>query len=393
MNSEAAAAVVLSEAERKAAERLLSEAQGSATRVVSAEPIWGRQHVLRLTDEGGGSSVLKRYAKRQGNADGRSVFSVELASLEILADMPVPVAPRLVGHDPDTLVLVMEDLPPGRSLADSLLLGTEEEVRAGLLAYGTSLGAVHAWTLGRSGEFNSLRRRYAPDSELRSFWVVLAEAGRGQLNRLAGELGMSAAAVDRDLTEVLEILQGDRYSCFIHADACPDNVRVIDGTCRLFDFEVSAAGCATLDFGYLVAPFPSCWCFGPLPDELAHEAQAAYWKTFSASGAVPGDAWKVATAAALACYLVSRVGGLEDFLAGSLTWGTTTGLPRLLMWATAALACAETAEVFPGLRSVFSHLRERASSAMTASAVPQYPALAAPGAELVQVPEWWQEGL
>jgi hypothetical protein len=210
---------------------------------------------------------------------------------------------------------------------------------------------------------------------------------------LADRVGVSAEGTDRDLTEVLRVLHGDSYSCFVHADACPDNVRVTDGVCRIFDFELSAAGCATLDFGYLLAPFPSCWCFAPLPAELSAKAQAAYWKAFGTSDVVRDDAWEVATAAALSCYLVSRIGGFEDFLAGEQPWGTTTGGPRIVTWTEAAVCCAETAGVFPTLRSLFTLIHERALSTVNINTVPQYPAVAAPGDEVVQVPAWWSEGL
>lgn len=379
-------------AELRAVERLLSDARGERATVATAEPIWGRSHVLRVTEQDGASTVLKRYADRGQGRDGRASFSVELASLELLADMPELIAPRLVGHDPVALVIAMEDLPPGRALADSLLLGTRDQVRADLVAYATSLGAVNAWTLGRADEFNEARLRYAPDSELRSWWLVGAQASRDQLLAQAAHLGADSAAVDQDLTAALELL-GSGYSCFVHADACPDNVRVTDGRCRLFDFEVSAAGCAALDFGYLVAPFPSCWCFAPLPEQLAAEAQAAYWKAFSPSGVGRDQDWEAAVAAALSCYLIARFGRLEAFLAATRPWGTTTGPPRVLRWTTVALAVAEAADVFPGLRSVFGRLHEQVTAMMPIDQVPRYPSLAESADVLVEVPDWWHEGL
>ena len=52
----------------------------------------------------------------------------------------------------------------------------------------------------------------------------------------------------------------------VHGDACPDNVhRLADGVCRIFDFETSGWGAVALDAAYLLAPFPSCWCFASLP--------------------------------------------------------------------------------------------------------------------------------
>jgi hypothetical protein len=384
--------IALGETELGAVERLLSDARGKGVSVCRAEPIWGRSHVLRLTEKDGATSILKRYSDRGQGRNGRAFFAVELASLELLADMPRLIAPRLVGQDPDSLVIVMEDLPPGRSLADSLLLGTRAEVEVDLVAYASSLGATNCWTLSRAEEFNDARRRYAPDSELRSWWLVAAEGSRDQLGVLADELGVGSHAVDKDLTDALELL-GNRYSCFVHADACPDNVRITDGVCRLFDFELSAAGCATLDFGYLVAPFPSCWCFAALPEEIATEAQSAYWKAFESSGVARDQEWEATVAAALGCYLVARIGRLEAFLASPQPWGTTTGPPRVLQWTAAASAAAEAADVLPSLRSVFGRLHEMVAASLPLSQVPQYPALAVPPDVVVEVPDWWHEGL
>ena len=60
---------------------------------------------------------------------------VELASVEYLNAMPVAVAPRLLGADTAVRVLVMEELPAGVSLAESLLQGDEVTARADLVAY------------------------------------------------------------------------------------------------------------------------------------------------------------------------------------------------------------------------------------------------------------------
>ena len=49
--------------------------------------------------------------------------------------MPEPVAPRLLGADADAGILLMEDLGPGPSLADSLLTGDRSRMRADLVSY------------------------------------------------------------------------------------------------------------------------------------------------------------------------------------------------------------------------------------------------------------------
>jgi aminoglycoside phosphotransferase (APT) family kinase protein len=62
----------------------------------------------------------------------------------------------------------------------------------------------------------------------------------------------------------------------VHGDACPDNVRFLADGGRIFDFETSGWGPVVLDAAYLLAPFPSCWCFATLPAEVAAPAMDAY---------------------------------------------------------------------------------------------------------------------
>ena len=76
-------------------------------------------------------------------------FETELAALELLSGMPVPVAPRLLGADAAAGILLMEDLGQGASLADSLLTGERERAEADLIAYARALGSMHAWTMQR----------------------------------------------------------------------------------------------------------------------------------------------------------------------------------------------------------------------------------------------------
>jgi hypothetical protein len=141
-NAAVATLPALSAAETRAAEALLARAWGRGTSVRAAEPIWDRAHVLRLHLAADRSVVLKRRADND-------TFGVELAALEYLNQMPEPVAPRLLGADPDVGIVLMEDLGPGASLADSLLTGDRSRVRADLVSYAGALGSVHAWSMGR----------------------------------------------------------------------------------------------------------------------------------------------------------------------------------------------------------------------------------------------------
>src|SRR5690348_8798711 len=105
--------------EVQAAEALLTRAWGEPVVVQAAEKIWARSHVVRLRLDTGRIVVLKRR-DRPSRRGGRG-FGVELAALEYLNAMPVPVAPRLLGADAEAGILLLEDLGGGASLADSLL--------------------------------------------------------------------------------------------------------------------------------------------------------------------------------------------------------------------------------------------------------------------------------
>jgi len=142
----------LSAAETRAAEALLARVWDPGTSVHAAEPIWDRSHVVRLHLGADRSVVMKKRA-------GNDSFGVELAALEYLNGMPEPVAPRLVGADADAGILLMEDLGPGPSLADSLLTGDRSRVRADLASYAEALGSMHAWPPDCTSSYRRAGRR------------------------------------------------------------------------------------------------------------------------------------------------------------------------------------------------------------------------------------------
>lgn len=124
-----------------------------------------------------------------------------------------------------------------------------------------------------------------------------------------------------------------------------------------------------------MAPFPSCWCFGALPDRVAGAARDAYRSTAGAAGLVADDRWEAETAAALAAFLVARA---HVFATPDQAWGTTTLGPRLVAWAEAFLAAPGSA-AFPRLVADTTELRDRLLTAATATDPVAYPALPIPG--------------
>ena len=59
----------------------------------------------------------------------------------------------------------------------------------------------------------------------------------------------------------------------------------------LFDFEMAGLGSVALDAAYLKAPFPSCWCFGRLPGDVADAAMTAYEQVLQEGGLHLGKEW------------------------------------------------------------------------------------------------------
>jgi hypothetical protein len=172
---------------------------------------------------------------------------------------------------------------------------------------------------------------------------------------------------------VAEVTSG-AYVGLVHGDPCPDNTLLAPGGPRLIDFERAGAASVALDAGYLLAPFPSCWCFGRLPADVLAEARAAHEGALASAGVALGEPWALALAAALALWAVTRVRDYADPdrpVDGA--WGTTTGRPRLASW-TAAFLAAPGADAFPTVAAAVAGWRARLG--LDGAEVPGYPALA-----------------
>jgi Ser/Thr protein kinase RdoA (MazF antagonist) len=371
-NAAVATLPALSAAETRAAEALLDRAWGPGTSVRAAEPIWDRSHVVRLHLATGRSVVMKKRADKD-------TFGVELAALEYLNGMPEPVASRLLGADAGGIVL-MEDLGPGASLAGSLLTAHRSRVRADLVSYAEALGAMHAWSMRRPRD----PRLGTPP------WPGAVARGKDAFLGAAVSLGLAAAAAGTEIDQLAVLLNETGYHGLVHGDACPDNVRFLDGRYRIFDFEHSGWGAVVLDASYLLAPFPSCWCFGRLPASVAAPALSAYRGRLEAAGIDLGPSWDVAVTAALGAWIVVWGDTIAKVLEEDREWGTTMMRPRLLTWLRSFTSAAGRSGVLPGLRVPVGGLHERLSARWPEAVIVDYPALARPGAARVQVPDFWQ---
>jgi Ser/Thr protein kinase RdoA (MazF antagonist) len=376
----------LSEAETRVVSALLARAWGPGAEIRGVAPIWDRSHVLRVQAGPDRSVVMKR---RDPGAPPQGL-GVELAALEYLNGMPVPVAPRLVAADAEAGILLMEDLGPGPSLADALLGGDRERAQTDLVAYAEALGSMHAWSVGRPAGLASLRTRYAPEAPPGPAWLEALARGRAAFTGAMGSLGLAADGAGAEIDELPNLVNGAGYLGLVHGDACPDNVRFLGDRARIFDFETSGWGPIALDAAYLLAPFPSCWCFARLPAEVAAPGLVAYRVRLRAAGIELGSEWDAALAAAVATWIVARGPMISRVLERDREWGTTTMRPRLLTWLDSFIEASGRAGVLPLLRALAEALRAELGRRWPRTEVPEYPALAGPGSARVQVPRWWQ---
>jgi Ser/Thr protein kinase RdoA (MazF antagonist) len=370
-------------------ERVLSDGWGVSSRVEQAEAVWGRPHIVRVvTSDGRGAFVKRPRAPRVDERDVRN-FAAEWSALDFLSQSAEAVAPRLLGGDWEQRLMVIEELPPGRSLAASLLGDDALAAASDLVAYGEALGRLHVWSMDhRAGYATCRAARGLADSANCGWAQTLDSDARSAFVVMIDEIGISTRGLAAELDDMYEVLFGGDFLALVHGDPCPDNVRIVDQRCYLFDFEVSGMGCASLDASYLLAPFPSCWCFAPLPVAVAAVAMDAYRRVLDGGGVNTGPGWEDALQAALGCWVVARSRLYRQATSDDRSWGTTTMRPRLIAW---ARALAETrAGRFPQLSAAAASLAEQSDESWPAAQLPHFPAFAT-GTPIAEIPSWWNE--
>ena len=380
---------MLSAAETCAAESILAAYVGTRLTVSTAELIWDRHHIVRLHLSGDDRSVVLKRRRKKNFGDRARGFDAELAALEFLNGMETAIAPRLLGADPAAGILIMEDLGPGSSLADSLLARNGDQAEADLVSYARAMGTMHAWSVSRSPEYTEIRARHcrSAESSMDPDWINATAKGKAPFLALSAQLGLPADGMSEEIDSLAALMGGSGYAGLVHSDLCPDNTHFLNGNCRLIDFEDSGWGPIALDVAYLLAPFPSCWCFASLPSQAAGRALLAYRDQVANAGLDLGADWETALAAALATSVVSRGAGIARALERDGKWGTTTMRPRLLTWLHSFIDTAARTGALPRLRSVAEIMREELQRRWPDADVPDYPALARPGATLARFPE------
>lgn len=221
--------------------------------------------------------------------------------------------PVLLAYDCDHRILVITDVGDGATLVD-LLERADSEQRVTLLAdLGQSLGRMHAATVGRENDFETLRLRMArrhPDAAAVN--VVRTAAHGFGIQRgleLLAEGGAPAPSAVVDVADEAVRMMRSGTRAFTPFDLSPDNIIVAERT-RLLDYEWAGFRDWTIDVASVVAGFPQFVSTRPFSDAEADVFIEAWAREVSGGQAVEplvAERFHVRLATALLGIAVSSV--------------------------------------------------------------------------------------
>lgn len=266
------------------AEAILGRSLGSPVRLrVVQEFRVGRVARCVMVGSGSASVVVKAAGDRlDGSYRGVDTLHNEQAALVLLDRLAPGLAPRLLGSEPTTGVLVLEDLGDGPSLASYLLGDDASAAREAAIDFAANLGFLHAATIGYAEEYEALRSKLS-EIDARASRVTLR--GMNIEHRVA-DLPALLAAHDLplphpfamgELRVVLDRLaEPTEFLALSSGDPCPDNQRIMRSGTRFFDFEAAVFRHALIDAAHNRLPFPNCWCWRALPPDVVVAMEVAY---------------------------------------------------------------------------------------------------------------------
>ena len=274
------------------AERLLSDCFGGAVRLGDGEDLGGssRSKVYRFSVVSHPAGMPESVIVKQAQSVGDKVYNPDIpdipawtlfnewASLEFLsqlADAGVSFGPRFYGGDRASGLIVMEDLGTGQRL-DHFLLGSAARAEEALVEFAAIHGSMHAFTAGKSAEFNSIRKALGP-SELVS--------GYDNYNWLMPTLHETASVLAIPLTRQVDVelamltasmRNPGPFLVYTQGDSCPDNCLFAHSRLRLLDFEGGRFSHALKEGVYGRIHFPTCWCVYRMPEHVPLRMEEAY---------------------------------------------------------------------------------------------------------------------
>jgi hypothetical protein len=269
-----------------AAERLLTRRSGAGIVLADPEDLGGsdrsvvaRARVARNPFSLPRTLVVKHYLA-DPDPERPDPFHYEVASCQLFTALPTDTRPSpvLIAHDPQSRLLVLEDLGRSSTLADKLFGPDPAAAKRCLLSWARALGRMQASTAGREHDFGALLRRLGA----RAWRDPMAEDARaafaGVPALLVQELAVNVSpAAALEAHETARLLGGTRYRAFSPSDTCPDNNLVTSRGVRFVDFEWGCFRDIVLDAAYFRVPFPGCEASFAMPSGMS-EVMLEAWR-------------------------------------------------------------------------------------------------------------------
>jgi hypothetical protein len=127
---------------------------------------------------------------------------------------------------------------------------------------------------------------------------------------------------------------------------------IVDASMRLIDYEHAHPSHALLDGIYWQIGFPTCWCAGRVPPDVARRIAAVYRAEIAKAMPLARDdaAYRAEIAYVAASWLFTCLSWrLEEALKDDSTWGTWSIRGRLLWYLQAVIDMTASAGVLPGI--------------------------------------------
>jgi hypothetical protein len=341
----------------------LSAALGQTIRFTELQPLGGpkRRNFIARTeaiDERGGARPVVIKASRAPGYDASAANLLERAGVarEWVATRLVSARARarehgctLLAGDLATGTLVFEDLGTGAaSLVDPLLRGNAATAEDALLGYATALARLHAETVNCLAAYHEIGRTIfgATLRERALGYSVEAEAAD-----IVARLGHAPPADELQLLSS-RLRDPGPWLSLTHGDPCPDNALLVAGRIRLIDFEFAQPSHALRDGLYWRIGFPTCWCAGRVPSDVAARIDAVYRAELARAipMAIDDRSYRAEQAYMAAVWMFTCLSWrLDAALKSDESWGTWSIRGRLLWYLEAVIAMTNAAGVLPGI--------------------------------------------
>jgi hypothetical protein len=258
----------------------------------------------------------------------------------------------LLAGDVATGVVVFEDLGKHLpSLVDPLLKGTAQEAERALKLYATALGRLHADTIGcidtYQETFESIFGSGRPRGALG--WRLEKEA-----ELVADRIGGILPANELEFLSSRLVDPGPWLS-LTHGDPCPDNSLLVHESIRLIDYEFARPSHALLDGIYWRMGFPTCWCAGRIPSDVAARIDTTYRMELGNSipPALDDNAYRIELTYMSAVWLFTCLSWrLDEALKRDEMWGIWSIRGRLLWYLEAVIEMTDATNVLPGMNRI-----------------------------------------